>query len=369
MLQLPDFNALSEEQDDVLDLPLDSSVIVTGPPGTGKTIIAIWRANMLHRAKRPTLLLMYGKLLSTYTQAAVEKSGIDGVVSTYHSWFPKFFKESYGQNPPMLDKYAFDWAACKRHIMTSPIPAPQQRHIIVDEGQDMPQDFYLVLRLVSSSMTILADENQRITSDQSTMGEIKAATGIQEIRTLTTNYRNTRPIAEVSARFYAGLPSGIPKLPPATRGGELPVLQAHKNLNDTVKQILTYERTFRDRSIGVMVPYASQVKSLYNRLSGKTRNPVQGYLSGHVGRGIPQLDFAKPGIKLVTWASAKGLEFDTVFLPELQSVKADPKSDDFRMKMYVLTSRAKRQLFLQYSGEGTPALIDELPLDLLEDRR
>src|SRR4051812_29930502 len=113
MLQLPDFNALSEEQDDVLDLPLDKSVIVTGPPGTGKTIIAIWRAHMLHRAKRPTLLLMFGKLLSTYTRAAVEKSGVDGVVSTYHSWFPRFYGEAYGESPPMLDRYNFDWAACK----------------------------------------------------------------------------------------------------------------------------------------------------------------------------------------------------------------------------------------------------------------
>src|SRR6476620_344263 len=109
MLHLPDFSALSEEQDDVLDLPLDSSVIVTGPPGTGKTIIAIWRANMLHRSERPTLLLMYGKLLSSYTQAAVKTSGTDGLVSTYHRWFPQFFKEAYGVSPPKVDRYNFDW--------------------------------------------------------------------------------------------------------------------------------------------------------------------------------------------------------------------------------------------------------------------
>jgi DNA helicase IV len=368
MLQLPDFNALSIEQDEVLDLPLDTSVIVTGPPGTGKTIIAIWRAHMMHKAGRATLLLMYGRLLSTYTGAAVAAAGLDGVVSTYHSWFPKFFQESYGKPPPKLDQYTFDWTACREVFMASPVPKPQRRHIIVDEGQDMPKDFYLALALVSSSMTILADENQRITPDQSTLDEIRAATGVREMRTLTTNYRNTRPIAEFAARFYTGLPSGIPDLPPASKGGERPSLTAHRNMHDAVQQILTYERTFANQSIGVLLPYAWQVKSFHNRLSGKTKNPVHGYLSGRNGKAL-SLDFAKPGIKLVTWASAKGLEFDAVFLPELQSFKGDPSDAGFRMQMYVLSSRAKQRLFLQYSGEGVPALVDSLPLDLVEDRR
>lgn len=369
MLQLPDFNSLSEEQDDILDLPLDASTLITGPPGTGKTIMAIYRAQMLDKARRPTLLLMYGKLLSTYTKAAVKKSGIDGIVSTYHSWFPRFYQDTYGGKAPMADRWTFDWAEIKRKIMQSPVPEQQQRHIIVDEGQDMPQDFYLVLRLISRCMTVLADENQRITSDQSTLAEIQAATGIREVHTLTRNYRNTRPIAEFAAQFYTGLPSGIPDLPGKMVTGERPALYHHKNLHSSVQQILNYEATFKDRSIGVLLPYTTQVKSLYNRLDGKTKKPVQGYLGGDAGDAFKSLDFAKPGIKLVTWASAKGLEFDVVFLPELQSVKGDPAGDDLRMKMYVLASRAKKQLFLQYSGEGVPPFVDSLPLSLMDDRR
>ncbi len=119
----------------------------------------------------------------------------------------------------------------------------------------------------------------------------------------------------------------------------------------------------------MLLPYTKQVKSLYNRLDGKTKKPVQGYLGGDDGGAFPTLDFGKPGVKLVTWASAKGLEFDTVFLLELQSVKGDPTGDDLRMKMYVLASRAKKQLFLQYSGEGVPPFVDSLPLALVDDRR
>jgi DNA helicase IV len=369
MLDLPDFNDLSPEQDDILDLPLDSSVIVTGPPGTGKTVIAIWRANMLHRAGRPTLLLMYGKLLSTYTATAVKKLGLDSSVSTYHSWFPQFYKETYGEFPPKLAQWKYDWTACKEKMLNSPVPEKLRRHIIVDEGQDMPKDFYLVLRLVSSSMTILADENQRITEDQSTIAEIQAASGVKEVRTLTKNFRNTRQIAEFAASFYVGLPSGIPELPPQSRAGERPILLHHKDLGESVRHLINYEKTYGDHSIGVLVPQVWQLKSLYRRLGRKTRRPVQAYIAQKNNGGLPVLDFAQPGIKLVTWASAKGLQFDTVFLPELQAVKGDPKSDEIRMKMYVLSSRARQRLFLMYTGDGTPNFVDALPFDLLEDRR
>jgi superfamily I DNA/RNA helicase len=74
-------------------------------------------------------------------------------------------------------------------------------------------------------------------------------------------------------------------------------------------------------------------------------------------------------VKVVTHASAKGLEFHAVFLPELQSLTVDPEADEIRMRLYVLSSRAKRILNLGYSGEGTPRLVEALPLDLLEDRR
>lgn len=369
MLNLPDFNELSAEQDDVLDLPLDSSVIVTGPPGTGKTVIAIWRANMLHKAKRPTLLLMYGKLLSTYTGSAVKKLNVDSLVSTYHSWFPRYYKSIYRENPPELTRWKYDWAACAEKMMNSPVPEQLQRHIIVDEGQDMPREFYLMLRMVSSSMTILADENQRITEDQSTLAEIKAASGVNDMRTLTRNFRNTLPIAEFAAQFYVGLPSGIPELPPPTRAGERPSLQCHTDIAQTVKQIISYENTYRDHTIGVLVPTKSLLKSLYSRLNGKSRAAIQAYVGEMRNGGMHPLDFSKPGIKLVTWASAKGLEFDTVFLPELQKVRGEPSSDELRMKMYVLSSRAKQRLFLSYSGEGEPPFVSALPHGFLEDNR
>jgi superfamily I DNA/RNA helicase len=370
MLELPDFDALSGEHDDILTLPLDASCLITGPPGSGKTVMAIYRAAMLHRAGRQTLLLMYGRLLSSYARAAIAKLEIDGVVSTYHSWFPRFWKQRYGCQPPRSSRWTFDWAACREKVMSEP-PSTERLHILVDEGQDMPQDFYLLLALIADSLTVFADENQRITEQQSTLAEIRAATGIRKVLPLTRNYRNTRPIADFAATFYTGLPSGIPDLPPESARGERPFLVAFEKLHQVIEFIRTYENNHHDQSIGIFLPYRANVEQFYNRLKTKTRNPVQVYLSreSRTAPALPQIDFATPGIKLLTHASAKGLEFDTVFLPELQAVTGDPHSDDLRMRFYVMSSRAKRALGLMYSGDGVPGLVQALPLALMEDRR
>ena len=53
-------------------------------------------------------------------------------------------------------------------------------------------------------------------------------------------------------------------------------------------------------------------------------------------------------ITVLCYASAKGLEFDHVFLPELHNLplNQDDDKDVERMNMYVMTSRARNGLTL-----------------------
>lgn len=369
MLELPNFDALSTEQEDILDIPLGESAVVIGPPGTGKTVMAIYRAQAMQKQGLNTVLLMYNRLLSEYTQAAVSALDIGGSVSTYHRWFPRLWESLYGVEPPKLSTWVYDWHSCVEQLVRQP-PAQRDLHIIVDEGQDMPKEFYLMLRNLGASLTVFADENQAITDQHSTIEEILMMTGVPEARHLRHNYRNTRPIAQLAAEFYTGLRSGIPDLPPASARGEKPSLQKYDKIFHELGAVTKYEKNYPQEIIGVLVPYANQVRSVLNRLKDKTQNPVQVYVSQAPGADpLPKIDFGTPGIKVVTYASAKGLEFHAVFLPELQSVKGDPSADDIRMKMYVLCSRAKRVLNLAYSGEGNPELVERLPLSLMEDRR
>ncbi len=78
---------LTDNQRAVIELPLKESHLITGPPGSGKTVMALYRAQALSRMGEPIKLLMFNKLLSLYTSGALSGIGVDdGSVSTYHSW-------------------------------------------------------------------------------------------------------------------------------------------------------------------------------------------------------------------------------------------------------------------------------------------
>lgn len=370
MLELPSLAAFSNEHEEVLKKPFDSSFLTVGPPGTGKSVMAIYRARLLAKSGRKTILIMYGRVLSDYTKAAVESAGISGIVSTYHKWFPQFWRRCYGVQPPKVSQWEFDWTECLKKILADPPPSSEKRHIVIDEGQDLPKEFYILMGWISESLTIFADENQRITERQSTIQEIRAATGIEDIVPLTVNHRNTREIAEFAATFYTGLPSGVPALP--ARHGARPFLRSFAKLHQEVSHIADYENANPKISIGILLNRADQCVAFYNRLEKKTANPVEFYSrvqNKNIKARSNAIEFEDPGIKIMAYPSAKGLEFDTVFLPELQSITSDPGGDDIRMKFYVMASRAKNTLGLMYTGDSAPPFVSALPLNLIEDQR
>lgn len=149
------------------------------------------------------------------------------------------------------------------------------------------------------------------------------------------------------------------------REGERPALIQFENLHATVDYIARFERNNSDLDIGVLTPTKSLQKKFINRLEGKTTNPVQSYRAGEKQK----VDFAQPGIRVINYQSAKGLEFDAVFLPELQELTDDLAAPGVKMRYYVLLSRARTQLFLSYSGAEEPAIIELFPVQMVERRK
>lgn len=366
-MRLPAYQELSKEQDKINNLPLGESFLVTGPPGTGKTVMALYRAQMLSKQKVKTSLLMHSRLLSQYTSDAVGSLKIDGVVKTFHSWLGTFYQSEYRCQIPSFAPFEYDWGSVLQKLGGQPPRHTALEHLIIDEGQDLHKNFYPVARHLAHCVTVFADENQRLTSANSTIPDIKGFGNFRDTHELKKNYRNTREIAQLAAHFHTGLKTGIPDLP--DRRGEKPVMLRHKNLNETVEFIARYERNNPKMQIGVFVPRAASRDSLFNRfgVAGRTKNIAQKYVGGE-GKNTAVVDFKRPGITVLCYPSAKGLEFDTVFLAELQDVKEDIHSSEFKMRFYVLISRARDSLYLAYSGEEEPNVLRAFPKTLLEWR-
>jgi DNA helicase IV len=293
-MRLPTYQELSREQDEINGLPLEGSYLVTGPPGTGKTVLALYRAEMLTNRAASAQLIMYSRLLSNYVRNAIDELDLNGVARTYNAWLYGFYKEQYRARLPQLERWKPDWDAVLTKVNSEPPPANSLPFLIVDEAQDLPKQFFLICQHLARHMTVFADENQKLMEENSTLDEIKTYGGIKTpLYTLTRNYRNTKEIAELAATFYTGLPSGIPEFP--ERRGEKPELVRTESIAAAVDFIARYERNNPDLEIGVFTPTRSLQRKFVNRLSGKTSSEVQFYDS----REPAELDFESPGIKVV----------------------------------------------------------------------
>lgn len=359
-MRLPAFEDLSKEQDLIYNLDLDGNYLVTGPPGTGKSVMALYRAQVLSFDDREPAVLMYNNVLQQYTEQAAGQIEIGGFVTTYHKWLWKFWRERYQVSIPTLasSSYDPDWPEIWQQFASKPFDQAVLQDLLVDEGQDLPLDFFRLSRFFAKNMTVFADENQQLWDQNTTIDEIAKAVRPKEQMELRRNYRNTAEIAAVAAKYYSGSPTGMPDLP--TRHGEQPTLRHFGSDEELSDFIARYVTARTNLTIGV----AAASKRLQMRMlklleQRRLPIPVQTFVSGNKQHN--RLDFNGPSVTIVNFKSLKGLEFDTLFVPELQQVTADPTSAVTRMLFYVVMSRARDELHLSYSGSSDyPAILDGL---------
>jgi len=336
------------------DLPFDGNHLVSGPPGSGKSILAAQRAVMLALTGTPVVLLTYSNLLRQSLAGMVHALGPADRsvrVMTAHRWLAEW----YGAAPPGSGDGWYDWDALfNRAADTVGDTGPT---LIVDEGQDLPPEFYLLVRMLNSRTTVFADECQRLTDTNSTLDEIARNLGRCTRHELAGNHRNTEQIASFAAHFHTG--AGTAVLP--GRQGPLPRLHRFHERGAADLLILLAE-TQPKKSIGVIAASQHTQFSLLGSIQNRApRLKPQLYTSQSKGGMYRNLDLGRPGIVIVHRRSAKGLGFDTVVVPDThEDAATDPTSAALRMSYYVMATRARQELHLGYEGESEPPLLAQV---------
>lgn len=370
-MRLPKATDLDVKQQAILDAPLTTNLLVFGPPGCGKTVIALYRAMAALRCSQECQLIMFTNVLAKYT------SGSDSTnipTATKDRWLSSWWRGAgLGTIPKLEAENNSRWRDPDYSTMTmdllkldSIMPAMNWGHLIIDEGQDFPKEFYGLLNAATYQltlqgepppvMTIVADENQIITEQNSMLKEIeKALEHSHPSRCdLHKNYRNTKRIAAFANHFCSeGSRTGA-GAPVSSKDGEFPRIVHTKNLNESVERISRYCNNHADHQIGVFVYTKRLCKSLYNRLSKRLgESKVQAAMSGEDENFKPEnLDFHGSKVTVLCHAAIKGLEFDAVFLPELHHVNADTRGETgFRKMMFVLCTRPREYLELHYQHD------------------
>jgi DNA helicase IV len=265
-------------------------------------------------------------------------------------------------DPPEVKKWHYDWdKMLDQYLDLDDEQCIDWGHLIIDEAQDFSPEMFKFLRAAgrcmdSGGITILADENQRLYEGQnSSLEDIRSSLKIKQGREfcLTQNFRNTKPIALLAKYFYVGLPTGMPEIP--EKSGSTPKLIAVSHKQKQVEYINNYLKFRGAQEVAIVVDSEADRNYYLGELTDDLLNyKVQSYSSSNA-RTSELLSFDKQGvITILNRRSCKGLEFDTVFIPELQNFSySDTELTVFQMNMYVMCSRARSELILMYLKDGT----------------
>ncbi|MCK0179688.1 DUF2075 domain-containing protein [Flavobacteriaceae bacterium S0862] len=292
--RLPVLTDLTIEQQAVLNEP--NAIAVSGGPGTGKSVVSLWRHIQNHgMGRRHSLLLTYTVSLESYlASSASSENPTAGInVNRTYWWTTNEATEEYDE-------------------------------IIIDEAQDVSRYRYEQIHGLTSMVSYTADDNQILYPSRAT-----TEAQLQELFnnprfTLHANYRNTNEVV----RFVRSLfPQTI--ISNGQSSGPKPQLICSDGINDNQTQIIKdVIDTFQSNThnIAVLVPLENHVHHWHHELQNS------GYTCSMYVNTEEEMNTIE-NIHVTTYKSCKGLEFDTVIIPNFN------KYQDFINNLYVVTEK------------------------------
>ncbi len=346
--KLPNGSDLSEEQLDIINLPTTKDWVIKGAPGTGKTVMAIYRAGQASQASKgkKVLMLVYNNPLMRFLSTAIQGNYYKNVeVQTYHQWLNDVYRKNYLGAVPK-NGYELIWESVSSDLSRL---GKKYAHVIIDEAQDFPIELLKILKKISDHMTCFIDPNQAIEIGKTDTYDAIKALCVEAPYKLTRNFRNTKPIRDFSALYCK---DGEPA-PSSTPGKRPAIIKCVSgDFDDLNRKMAEVIRRNKEKNIGIIV----NAKSL-----NRTFESMQSILPSDVNIQMQKtmttnkIDFDKTGVKIVSYGTMKGLEFDIVLLPLFDKIPMQDGGIVDANRVYVAVTRPINELYLFYWAERSSA--------------
>ncbi|WP_375416094.1 hypothetical protein [uncultured Hymenobacter sp.] len=327
-------------------------LLITGPPGSGKTTVTLLRATREANKGKSVMLLTYQHLLR-YSLLGIADPALQPVVKTMYRW--------------LTDNFNID---PERHTvaqMRTAMEGQKERfdEIFVDEGQDLPCALYEALPGLTKRLSVGADTGQMFYDKGSTSKEIcLALTDHQEVSeyALQFNYRNYFETYDFARQFVP--PSNRDTLAlqhmPKGKGGtdRRPVILQTENEADTIERIYNLLIDNESVNVAILFFYTHEVDAWYRKIQVRLKKDR---LDLHISRfhsDMSEYEREQEGDNMqnfvvTTYKSVKGLEFQVVIMPSMEYALIRPKIETPE-HYYVGCTRATEKLYLLYSGQDKP---------------
>ncbi|WP_288315798.1 3'-5' exonuclease [uncultured Mediterranea sp.] len=319
-----DEGSMDDDQLDLIEYTTDKSMLVAGCAGSGKSVIAMHKAEQLYSDGKDVILIAYTKSLNSFMRVGKPDASF------------RFY-------------YHYQW---KKMNM------PTADYIIVDEIQDFTreeiQDFISAAKKCFLFFGDTAQSIYRQYGKQTmTIAQIARMTGLNTLQ-LFNNYRLPRPVAKITQNYVGVDVAEYKEKVYQNKETELPRFVYTQTPEDEFNSITQIITSHPNKSIGILyysneavlqmnkqlLDRGIQCEFKYNDTDGEKRN-------------VSNLNFNTLIPKIMTYHSAKGLQFDIVVLPQYNGAN-DVES---KKALYVAMTRTMHKLYVLYS---TPELLSPL---------
>lgn len=135
----------------------------------------------------------------------------------------------------------------------------------------------------------------------------------------------------------------------------------YSSLNEQIGAIAHIIKRDNLTNVGILLPRNKDVKTVSNLLNN---NGINHEAKFYGSTWVDDLDFTSDNPKVMTYHSAKGLQFEAVFLPDISPLSDDEDKNISEQKaLYVAMTRTYRYLYVMYTG-ALPYPLSEVPSNL-----
>ena len=310
---------LDDYQVKVINKRTDSSYIVKGCAGSGKSILALWKAKQIQEQNKGSYLyVVYTKALKQYMSDGIKQVGLrESNVCNYDACFLWSRNDDGELQRGAWKKGTYDY-------------------IIVDEAQDFSRDDIELLKSKArKALLVYGDTAQQLyqfLKDKETvsMEDIQYFTKFP-VEQLVFNHRLPKKIARVAQ--YLNSESDELEERCTEEGTEKPKILEYPSKEDQFSAIASLIKNKGMEDVGILFRRNNEVDEAYDYLTSL-------------------------GIEV---DSSKGLQFENVFIPV-----CNVEGSDNRNPLYVAITRTYRALYIMHSGDLS-SFFDDVPKELYDD--
>lgn len=337
---MPKKDFLLKKPDDIQQLlihkNLENSMIVSGCAGSGKSNIALIKAQQIQNEVGDDYqIIVFTKSLYNYMNSARKILKLNGRFTYYWHWKNK-------------------------------LGCPVSDYVIVDEIQDFTSDeINEFIKATKKHFFFFGDTAQSIfdgLKQTESIENIAKKTGLLPT-VLYFNHRLPIPVAKITDE-HIGIDTQFFEPTYKSSENSIPRIVSYLDYDKQIEAIARIIKTQNLTDVGIFFPSNIQVKKASEVLTKKgINNEVKFDDKEDWHNSRDTLNFETSNPKLMTYHSAKGLQFETVFLPDC-TIENDGKGFSKQKQLYVAMTRTYKNLYVLHSNDLTSFIENNVPKNL-----